>query len=149
MGMFCTDLWETQRLMSSSVGDEGQGGRFRSKEVRICRLPLAPVFCFYICIDIFPVFKKHRKNTSNKQEQLHRITLLDSFTVHSVFLMWLRSIIQKCVDVNTVTVKSLFFVDSIPKGIITVCCYYAEKHIFPGETISTSCCFPVGVTAKC
>ena len=29
--------------MSSTAGDEGQGGRFGAKEVRILELPLAPI----------------------------------------------------------------------------------------------------------
>ena len=30
--------------MSSTVGDEGQGGQFGGKEVRTCRLPFAAIF---------------------------------------------------------------------------------------------------------
>ena len=44
MGMCCTDLWGTRWLMSSPVGDEGQGGQFGDKVVRTRRLPLAAVF---------------------------------------------------------------------------------------------------------
>ena len=34
--------------MSSTVGDEGQGGQFGAKEVRTRRLPLAAIFHTYI-----------------------------------------------------------------------------------------------------
>ena len=65
MGMFCTDLWETRWLMSSTVGDEGQGGWFGARRLEPADFCFAAVFCFFICIDIFPVFKKYRRNTRN------------------------------------------------------------------------------------
>ena len=38
--------------MSSTAGDEGQGGRFGAKEIRTRRLPLAAIFHFCFCADI-------------------------------------------------------------------------------------------------